>query len=129
MGFYLIGYSGHAFVVVESALESGLSPLGYFERSEKASNPYQRNYMGSENDADMNDPAMKNSLFFIGIGDNKLRRLVSEKMSGAGFINVIDKTAAVSKTARLQEGVYVGKGAHINALSSIGRGVILNTGS
>lgn len=127
MNYYLIGYSGHAYVTIESALSSGLNPIGYFEPEEKTFNPYKLKYFGSE--ALISGPDFNDVSFFAGIGNNAIRASVFEKSPALNFINIVDKSANVSPTALLKEGIYIGKNAIVNALSKIGTGVIINTGA
>ena len=45
----LIGYSGHAFVVAETALENETFIIGYSEKREVKLNPFNLKYLGCEN--------------------------------------------------------------------------------
>lgn len=127
MEFYLIGYSGHAYVVIESALANSSEVLGYFEQNEKTNNPYKLKFMGPE-DSIINTKTDSN-LYFVGIGNNLLRENIFNKLTGKNFTNIIDLSARVSTTARLKTGIYIGNNACVNALSTIGKGVIINTGA
>ena len=44
----LIGYSGHAFVVVETAIENGMKIIGYSEKEMTILNPYNLLFLGFE---------------------------------------------------------------------------------
>ncbi len=46
----LIGYSGHAFVIAEVAIENGISIAGYSDISAAVSNPFKFEYLGFEKD-------------------------------------------------------------------------------
>jgi UDP-N-acetylbacillosamine N-acetyltransferase len=124
MNTYLIGYSGHAFVVAESALAAGINLGGYFENEEKKLNPYHLAFMGKENS--VSEDLRKNFRFFISIGSNSIRENIFCSLN-VNFCNIIDPTSVVSPTAKLGNGIYIGKQTCINALSIIGNGAIINT--
>ena len=44
----ILGYSGHAYVVTEAALNAGLRIVGYADYRQAERNPYNLNYMGYE---------------------------------------------------------------------------------
>jgi acetyltransferase EpsM len=46
----LIGYSGHAYVVADIALENQYEIIGYTEKSIVKNNPFNLNYTGYENE-------------------------------------------------------------------------------
>ena len=48
----LIGYSGHGFVVADTALENQLNLVEYAEYSIVQNNPFQLSYAGNESDND-----------------------------------------------------------------------------
>jgi len=60
--------------------------------------------------------------FIISIAEPAVRKRLykSVKALGVRFVNVIDPTAIVSKTAAIGEGNYIGKGTVINAFATIG---------
>lgn len=65
------------------------------------------------------------------IGDSNLRKKLVDMASkiGYGFPKIIDPSATVSEYADIDDGVFVGKGAIINAECVIGRHSIINTGA
>ncbi len=128
MDYYLIGYSGHAFVTIESALASKLRIKGYFEAEEKKLNPFNLKFIGKE-EIILSNSQYREASFFVGIGDNKLRANLFKKLNPYNFINIIDPGSNVSNTSQFGKGIYIGKNSCINALSRIGDGVIINTGS
>ena len=68
---------------------------------------------------------------FISIGDLGLRKKLLLECSkyDLKLISIIDPTAIVSKRAQLRSGVFVGKGAIVNAYVTIGKASIINSGS
>ena len=125
---FLFGYSGHAYVIIESFVAAGFSIAGYFDYQEATSNPYKIPYFGYEGQVDVNS-IVKNNFVFPSIGDNAVRaKLVCffEKQKLQQCI-LIDPSANVSPTAKINVSTYIGKNAIVNALSHIGKGVIINT--
>ncbi|MFB9758261.1 acetyltransferase [Ectobacillus funiculus] len=68
---------------------------------------------------------------FIAIGDNKVRKNISENMKILGYqlINVISSFSYIASSAKLGEGIAVMPGAVINAYSRIHDNAIINTGA
>jgi len=44
----VIGYSGHAFVVIETILENGIEIIGYTDREKANFDPFKLPYLGFE---------------------------------------------------------------------------------
>ncbi len=125
----VIGYGGHAYVVIESYLKKG-GILGYYaDLNENIFNPFNLIYLGSERDINFNGWQMSVN-FILGIGDNRIREkagnfiLNKKKM----IENVIDSNAIVSKSISIGNGVFISKGVLVNAFSKIGNYAILNSG-
>ncbi|KRB57281.1 acetyltransferase [Flavobacterium sp. Root186] len=125
----LIGYSGHAYVVLETLLENGYEVIGYFEKEKSDNDPFNLPYLGFEKNQNFIE-FDKNIAFVIGIGDNNLRQNVAGFIESKGkrVQTVINKTALISKSAIVGNGSFINKGVVVNALAQIGKNVILNTG-
>ena len=125
----LIGYSGHAFVVVETALENGLEIVGYSDKEKSESDPYNLSYLGFENDINFIGWSKKSS-FLLGIGDNVLRQKIANliESKGKSIHTLIHSSASVSKMATIGRGTFINKNVSVNAIVHIGKNVILNTG-
>lgn len=125
----LIGYSGHAFVVAETALENGLEIIGYSDQKKSGLDPYKLSYLGFENDDDF--IGWRNEVSFVlGIGDNKLRQNIGNLIESKGKIveTILNKTANISKSAVIGNGSFINKNVVVNAFAEVGKNVILNTG-
>lgn len=121
----LIGYSGHSYVCIETALLSGFEVVGYFDLEEKLTNPYNINYLGSEKNLTKSDTNL-----FIAIGNNSLRHQVFEKLSlNNYFSTLIHPTSFISSTTSILSNVLISAGAIVNAHAKIGYGCIINTSS
>ncbi len=124
----LIGYSGHGFVVADTAIENQLEIIGYAEKLEVSINPFQLNYVGTEIDNGFFDKN-KGAKYLIGIGDNIIReRIYNLIIENQGeIITLINKSSSISNTAIIGDGSFINKNVSVNAISKIGRNVILNT--
>jgi sugar O-acyltransferase (sialic acid O-acetyltransferase NeuD family) len=125
----LIGYSGHGYVVAETALENSVLLIGYSEKSILENNPFNLEYLGFEKDIDFIGWSKKAS-FLLGVGDNALRQKIAHLIESKGktISTLIHSTASISKMAVIGSGTFVNKNVSVNALVRIGKNVILNTG-
>ena len=72
----------------------------------------------------------KNSLVFLAVGDNKLRKKYFDLLNtDHKFINLISKSSKISKFCKLGKGIYIGPNVVINAGTIINNNCILNTSS
>jgi sugar O-acyltransferase (sialic acid O-acetyltransferase NeuD family) len=120
----IIGYSGHAWVAIDAFQQAGGQVVGYCEREEKEVNPYGLPFLGSE-DVLKDD---QSQAYFVGIGDNTIRKAVMLKMHRSAAV-IVHPTAVVATLAKVCDGVLVAARAVINPLATIGRGAIINTGA
>ena len=126
--FKIIGYSGHSFVILDSAIKLNLNCTGYYDRNKKDFNPFDIDYLGLE------DNIINKERIFITIGDNKIRRSIYEdliKKDFITFLNIMDPTSSVSKFAFIKpdSSISIGVYSVINSLAKIEIGVIINTGA
>ena len=126
--FSIVGYSGHSFVILDSAFRSKLDCTGYYDRNKKEFNPFNIDYLGLESDI------VSSERIFITIGDNKIRRNIYEDLINKHFIsflNIIDSKSSVSKFAFIEpdSSISIGINCVINSLAKINAGVIINTGA
>jgi sugar O-acyltransferase (sialic acid O-acetyltransferase NeuD family) len=125
----IIGYSGHAYVLIETALENGFNIIGYSDKEELKYNPYNFKYLGFEKED--NFIGWRNDVsFVIGLGDNRIRQNIASLIESKGKIieTVIHHTALISKKVLIGDGTFINKNVSVNAFASIGKHVILNTG-
>ena len=126
--FNIIGYSGHSFVILDSAIKLKLNCTGYYDINKKEFNPFNLDYLG------LDDNIVSKERIFIAIGDNNIRRNIYEhliKKNHITFLNIIDPTSSVSKFASIKPEslISIGINSVINSLVSIETGVIINTAS
>lgn len=125
---FLFGYSGHAYVIIESLLDAGYSIKGYFDYRKAEKNPYNLAYVGFEGDVDVK-AIVGTDLVFPAVGENLVRKKIISLFENLGLNQfvAVDLSANISKTAKLNKSTYIGKNVTLNAQSEIGKGVILNT--
>lgn len=125
----IVGYSGHAFVVADAFIESGYHLKYYAEKNRAALNLFNLEYLGDEADEEFAGWGMRLG-FILGIGDNHIRGKIGALITSKGqrLLNVIHPSSSISKKARLADGIFIARGAMVNALASVHNYVILNTG-
>ena len=126
--FSIIGYSGHSFVILDSAMKLKYTCSGYYDRNVKEINPFDIDYLGLE------DNIVLEERVFISIGDNIIRGNIYNKLSANNvitFINIFDPTASISSRAFIKpnSSTSIGVNAIVNSLAQIDTGVIINTGA
>lgn len=125
----IIGYSGHGFVVAESAMAMGLNMNYYSEFEKKELNPFDLEYLGFEN-----DPFFKgwnqDLDFILGIGDNVLRQKIAQLIVSKNkeILNVIHPSSSIASKVELGSGNFIARNVSISPLATIGNYCILNTG-
>lgn len=125
----LIGYSGHAYVVFEIFFSQGQIVSAYTDIEEKKNNPYGLKWLGNESDLEVVEK-LRSYSYFVGIGDNRLRRAISSKLISqiGNPENALHKTAIISRSISVGSGNMFAPGIIVNAQVKIGNGVICNTG-
>lgn len=122
----LIGAGGYAKSVLDSIDYFNYELVGFLDEFTKE-------------DMHLGHPVVANSLddlenagsyvFFIAIGNNINRKKWYDRLKERQLriINVVDKSAIVSSSARIGDGCFVGKMAVINGCSTVGNNCIINT--
>ncbi|MEI9946705.1 MAG: acetyltransferase [Chitinophagaceae bacterium] len=124
----IIGYSGHAYVIIDILLNAGRLVTAYCDQEEKESNPYHLTYLGKESEV-INK--LKKFDYFACVGHNAIREKIHMQMSHflGNPINAIHPSAVISASARMGDGIMIAANATINPMVELGRGVICNTSS
>ena len=126
-GIILLGYSGHAYSVIDAALNNGSKITGYCDFKENKENPFAIKFLGKEVDLTHN----QNALFFPSVGDNILRKqlvgfIESKKW---GQTKIIHPSSKISPKTTIGHSTFISSGAIVNALAYIGKGCIINSGA
>lgn len=121
----IIGAGGHAKSVVDSINEDEIELIGFVDANKVGEHCGKPIFGKSVEDV----PCYKDVYYIIGIGDVLARRSWYRRICDMGLktLNVIDKTAIISKTAKIGTANYIGKLAVINADAVIGDNNIINT--
>lgn len=125
----IIGYSGHAYVVVESFISKGNTVSYYTDLNEVSNNPFNLTYLGFESSSNFKGWEMQLN-YILGIGDNNLREKAGNLILSKSLqlVNVIDSNALLSESTNIGLGVFASKGVLVNSFTKIGNFTILNTG-
>lgn len=118
----LQGGGGHARVVLDCLLSAGSRVVGIYDPA------YSGELMAVPQRGVYDPNAEPDALAIIAIGDNLVRKKVVQR-SKHGFANAIHGTAIVSKFASCGVGNMILHRAVLQAQSSIGNHVIVNTGA
>ncbi len=124
----LLGYSGHAFVVLEAALMIGMKIKGYTSKTIADINPYQLDYLGDEKSTEF-VKYFDEAQFVLGIGDNTIRTQVASyvRSKGCQCATIIHPDSSVSHYAEIGKGTFIARNAAVNPLCKVGENVIINT--
>ena len=129
-GLVIVGDGGHAKVIIDIFLDSGVQPIGCTGVDRSRGDLLGIEIIGGDDQLPRLFAAGTRQAF-VAIGDNRKRREISRAVREIGFhlVNAISMRASVSRFARLGAGVAVMPGAVVNAAAEIGDGVIINTGA
>lgn len=122
-----IGYSGHAYVCIETSLLLNYNLIGYHDVVEVNKNPYNLAFLGGEAQFEKHQ-----GFLFTSIGDNALRNKIYDAISAIKanmFVTLQHPTAIVSNTVIIGQNTLISAGAIINAQCHVGIGCIINTGT
>lgn len=124
----IVGYSGHAYVIIDIFLNAGRLVTAYCDAEEKSSNPYNLNYLGKEAEV---IEQLKKFDYFACVGHNGIREKIHNQLSQflGDPINAIHPSAVISASAKMGTGVMIAPNATINPMAEIGNGVVCNTSS
>jgi sugar O-acyltransferase (sialic acid O-acetyltransferase NeuD family) len=122
----IVGYSGHAYVIIDIFLNAGRLVTAYCDQEEKSNNPYHLTYLGKESEV-INK--LKKFDFFACVGHNGIREKIHTQLSQVlgSPINAIHPSAVISGSVKMGDGIMIAANATINPMVQLGRGVICNT--
>lgn len=125
----IIGYSGHAYVVIDALIELNWPIKYYAEINKTRINPFNLQYQGNEQSPEFNGWDLSLS-YVLGIGDNRIRESIGSNIleRSKDLLTIIHPFSNISKKTEVGKGVLISKGALVNPLVSIHDFVILNTG-
>ena len=122
----IIGASGHAKVIADIVIKSGDELVGFLDdNTELPDMIIGYPYLGIID----NFHAYADSCYFIiGIGNNLIRKSISERLD-VNWYTAIHPSAQIAIDTKIGEGTTVMANATINTSADIGRHCIVNTGA
>lgn len=126
---YILGYSGHAYVVIDVAMSRDYVIKGYFDFERGSKNPYDLSYLGDENKEDL-VKIVGNDLIFPAVGSNEIRRKLYDFLKANNFNQtiLIDNSANISAKANIGDSTLIAPSVVVNSGTTIGNACIINTG-
>lgn len=121
----IIGAGGHAKVIADIIIKNNDNLVGYLDDNKKDDKLIGFPILGSLNDINKYIDKVE---FVIGIGDNYIRRDISQKYN-AQWYTAIHPNSTLSIDASLGEGSVIMANAIINTSARVGKHCIINTGS
>ncbi|AQY49742.1 putative acetyl or glycosyltransferase [Listeria weihenstephanensis FSL R9-0317] len=124
----IVGDGGHSKVIRECIEQQGeYAIIGILDNKYTSYEEMDGRFMAPFDDFEKFQE--DGTLWFIAIGDNKVRAEVAAKMGNVPYATVIHPTAIVSKTAVIEPGSVVMPVTVIQPDCVIGKHVIINTGA
>lgn len=126
----LVGQGGHSKVVTEAiAFQSNMKTIGYLDDNHHElvfKNEFYYGPIRSTKELLLKEPNIK---FIIAIGNNKVRKLIVEKLGlkETQYITVIHPKAIISASATIGVGSVILANAVVNTDATIGAHTIINT--
>lgn len=127
---FIIGYSGHSYVVLDLLSNCGIYCYGYCDLLKKDKNPFSLDYLGKDQDEGLAQK-LSNQNAYLGIGNNTIRanNFLFFKKFNVKFPLALHPRSITSKSVMIDEGVVLMAGSIINSFSEVGAGTICNTGA
>lgn len=124
-----MGYSGHAFVVLDTCKVLKLPVQYYCDDQKKQEDPFDLEYLGDERKDSLDWNLV--DCFILGIGHNGIRKKVYELLllNNRKIETIIHPSAYISESTTIGRGTFVSCGAKLNTLVKIGENCIINTGA
>jgi sugar O-acyltransferase (sialic acid O-acetyltransferase NeuD family) len=120
--YILVGGAGHARVIVDCLQDGGHEVLALFDPK------YDGTLYGVPQCGDYDPAAFTGAVAIIAVGDNAVRSTIVPTIKH-NFANAIHSSAIVSQHARVGIGNVILHGVIVQAATTIGDHVILNTGA
>lgn len=122
---YIYGASGHGKVVYDVALRLGYKIKGFVDDDRSKKKLLDLPVLT------FNDLVCKGFDIALGIGDNKVRHKIYNKLKSKNItlVSLIDPSAIISKHIVIGEGSVIFPNSVVNNSATIGKGCIINTGA
>lgn len=125
----LVGFGGHAKSVADCIERQGKYKIAGY--TDYADNGVGYCYLGTDDVLEkLYEQGVHNAVVCVGfLGKGMIRNQLYKKLKKIGYILpvIADPSAIISESAELQEGVFIGKLAVVNAEAKIGKMAIVNS--
>ena len=121
----IIGGSGHAKVIADIAILNGYNIRGFLDDNENIECFFGCKRLGSICDC----VKYEDCCFIVAIGNNKIRRSISEKYNTLNYITLVHPSACIGSDVEIGVGTVVMPSVVINASTKIGDFCIVNSGA
>ncbi|MCS0788038.1 acetyltransferase [Cytobacillus firmus] len=132
MKLAIIGQGGHSKVIEDLiSLNHNHKIVAYLDDKYEELHMKQETFYGPILSANTLIDLLGELKFVIAIGNNKVRRLISESLhlSKEKYATLIHPAAIISQRAKIEHGTVIMAGSIINAGAHIGAHTIINTGA
>lgn len=122
----VVGYSGHAYVIIDIFLNNRRLVTAYCDSEEKKLNPYHLNYLGKEMEA---IEKLRKYDYFACVGHNGIREKIHTQLRQllGDPINAIHPSAVISQSVEMGTGIMIAANTTLNPMVKLGDGVVCNT--
>lgn len=124
----IIGAGGHAKVIADIVKSSGDNLVGFLDDNMDIQGNVifeDKIVLGTTKEEDIEK--YKDNYFIIGIGSNRVRKLISEKYPNLKWYTAIHPNAIIGTDVFVGDGTVIMAGVVINTGTSIGKHCIINT--
>lgn len=126
----IFGASGHAKVIADIIKKSNDELVGFLDDNVDLQGKIifdEKIVLGDTSEKTVSN--YSNYYFIIGIGSNKVRKIISEKYKELKWYTAIHPSSIIGMDVSINEGTVIMAGAVINTGTVIGRHCIINTSS
>ena len=126
----IIGSGGHARVIADIIKKSGDEIVGFLD--DNADIQGKTIFDGKIVLGDTSEESVKkysDCYFIIGIGSNRVRKIISEKYSNLKWYTAIHPSSIIGSEVSINEGTAIMAGTIINTGTVVGKHCIVNTSS
>lgn len=126
----VFGASGHARVIADIIAKSGDEIVGFLDDNSEIHG--KTIFNGKIVLGDTSEESVKNysdCYFIIGIGSNRVRKIISEKYNNLKWYTAIHPNSIIGNDVSINEGTAIMAGTVINTGTVVGRHCIVNTSS
>lgn len=122
----IFGAGGHAKSVADIAVKNGYRIAGVLDDNENVSDFLDFKRLGKLSDC---VKYKDSACFAMGIGSNKVRKMIFEKYPDLDYVTLIHPTASIGTNVKIKKGTVVMPLCAVNVCAEIGEFCVINTGA